>query len=179
MLAKTRAEAGIDRTLMAICALGTHDKRARVRCNIMLHDPEQRQLRIRYYRGEYTLAELNLVWAPGQGIAGHVFRSGETLTDGAMEDLSQSPLAQAKRYEDIVGDRGEVVYQLTEEQWLLTRHLGAVVSIPLRVRGSVRGVLNVDDLLPLADSPLSSNQARSTIMGLRAALEADLAVLLP
>ena len=50
--------------------------------------------------------------------------------------------------------------------------------MPLRIRGAVRGVLNVDDVLPLSESPLRTQQAMGAILGLRSALEGDLAVLI-
>lgn len=46
-LAKGRAEAGLDRALMAIWALGNHDNRSRLRCNVMLYDGERQKLRLR------------------------------------------------------------------------------------------------------------------------------------
>lgn len=91
--------------------------------SILLFDPDRRRLTIRAARGLPGEIVANVEVLPGTGIAGYVAASGQALLLSSDADVA--------RYAD-VGERA--------------RRLRSAVSVPLRTRGVVEGVLNVNVL---------------------------------
>jgi len=88
--------------------------------SVMLHDPETGMLQVRAATGLDNVLIKNTVLAPGDGIAGHVFSTGETLI---LDDETM-----ARRF---------------PHEIKRARRIVAGLCVPLRFRGAPIGVVSV------------------------------------
>jgi|GEM_PF-2115201 len=120
------------------------DGKPSVRVNVMMHrrrsylpfrgrswNPLKRSLQIDFSDGEYdNHYEDQLEWFANEGVCGHVVSKGQMIA---------TPLEVTRRGE----------WGMTTEQYNATRHLGALISVPIYAdedenKSKVIGVLNID-----------------------------------
>lgn len=88
--------------------------------SIMLHDPESDLLHVRAATGVDTVLIKNATSRPGEGIAGHVFSTGESLI--LNEELMRRRFPQEVKH---------------------SRRIASGLSVPMRYRGAPIGVVSV------------------------------------
>lgn len=165
-LRTARLEVILHRCAEAVAAYQGRSDLGTLRANIMV-PTRSGQLGIIAAHDMESDPDRHLTFARGQGCSGEAFDSGQVV----VGDLAA---VYRNSWDDTRRVHGSAPWGITREQFEATRNLKSLLSIPLRADRSVRGVLNLDDRVDIAEARFQDEELLMIIEGFQFHIENEL-----